>query len=160
MITSIALKNGFTGGLIVDFPNSKKAKKYFLFLMAGYSEDIMKDAQKAIMLPKARTEGDGYSDDESSNEDESMEESNKSESEEEESQEEDMRKKGEKQISVANKRRINKTIQKAKAQVGRFKPNCNRKSKSWILKKKDRQRRQGVTVKADSKFSGRKRIRF
>jgi 18S rRNA (guanine1575-N7)-methyltransferase len=163
MITSIAMKNGFTGGLIVDFPNSKKAKKYFLFLMAGYSEEIMKDAEKAIMLPKARTEGEGYSDDESSDEDDSMEDSDKSESAEEESAEEDMRKKGEKgekQISVANKRRINKTIQKAKAQVGRFKPNCNRKSKSWILKKKDRQRRQGVKVKADSKFSGRKRMRF
>ena len=38
MITSAAMRNGFTGGLIVDFPNSKKAKKYFLFLMAGYSE--------------------------------------------------------------------------------------------------------------------------
>ena len=85
MITSIAMKNGFTGGLIVDFPNSKKAKKYFLFLMAGYSEEIMKDAEKAIMLPKARTEGEGYSDDDSS--DESMESSNESESEEEESQE-------------------------------------------------------------------------
>lgn len=113
MITSIAMKNGFTGGLIVDFPNSKKAKKYFLFLMAGYSEEIMKDAEKAIMLPKARTEGEGYSDDESSDTDDSMEGSNKSESAEEESAEEDMRKKGEKgekQISVANKRRINKTI--------------------------------------------------
>jgi 18S rRNA (guanine1575-N7)-methyltransferase len=111
MITSVAMKNGFTGGLIVDFPNSKKAKKYYLFLMAGYSEEIMKDAEKAIMLPKARTEGEGYSDDESS-EDESMEE----ESDEEESDEsEDMRKKGEsKQIGVANKRRINKAIQKAK----------------------------------------------
>jgi len=44
MITSAAMKNGFTGGLIVDFPNSKKAKKYFLFLMAGYSEEIIKEA--------------------------------------------------------------------------------------------------------------------
>jgi len=56
MITNAALKNGFTGGLIVDFPNSKKAKKFFLFLMAGYSEEIAKDAD----------EGEGYSDDESS----------------------------------------------------------------------------------------------
>ena len=72
MITSIAMKNGFTGGLIVDFPNSKKAKKYYLFLMAGYSEEIMKDAEKAIMLPTARTEGDDYSDLSSSDEDDEM----------------------------------------------------------------------------------------
>ena len=65
MITNSALKNGFTGGLIVDFPNSKKAKKFFLFLMAGYSDEIVQDAEKAIMLPKARTQGEGYSDDES-----------------------------------------------------------------------------------------------
>ena len=44
MITAAAMRNGFTGGLIVDFPNSKKAKKYFLFLMAGYSEEIIKEA--------------------------------------------------------------------------------------------------------------------
>jgi 18S rRNA (guanine1575-N7)-methyltransferase len=39
------MKNGFTGGLIVDFPNSKKAKKYFLFLMAGHSDEIEADAK-------------------------------------------------------------------------------------------------------------------
>lgn len=101
MITSIAMKNGFTGGLIVDFPNSKKAKKYYLFLMAGYSEEIMKDAEKAIMLPKARIEGEGYSDDESSeedsDEDEEMDSDEGEEEDEEDSDEsEDMRKKGEK----------------------------------------------------------------
>jgi len=93
------MKNGFTGGLIIDFPNSKKAKKYYLFLMAGYSEEIMKDAEKAIMLPKARIEGEGYSDDESSEEDEDEEmDSDEGEEEDEEDSEEteDMRKKGEK----------------------------------------------------------------
>ena len=53
MITSAAMKCGFTGGLIVDFPNSKKAKKYFLFLVAGYSAEIQKEADEAIYLPKA-----------------------------------------------------------------------------------------------------------
>lgn len=74
MITNAALKNGFTGGLIVDFPNSKKAKKFFLFLMAGYSDEIIQDAEKAIMLPKARTEGDDYSDVESDDDDDDDEE--------------------------------------------------------------------------------------
>jgi len=74
MITSAAMKNGFTGGLIVDFPNSKKAKKYFLFLMAGYSEEIINDAEKAIMLPKGKIEGEGYSDESDEQSDEDMEE--------------------------------------------------------------------------------------
>jgi len=29
------MKAGFTGGLVVDYPNSTKAKKYFLCLFAG-----------------------------------------------------------------------------------------------------------------------------
>jgi 18S rRNA (guanine1575-N7)-methyltransferase len=35
MITSQSMKAGFTGGLVVDFPNSSKAKKFFLVLMTG-----------------------------------------------------------------------------------------------------------------------------
>ena len=35
MITSQSMRAGFTGGLVVDFPNSTKAKKYFLVLMTG-----------------------------------------------------------------------------------------------------------------------------
>ena len=35
MITTQSMKAGFTGGIIVDFPNSAKAKKYFLVLMTG-----------------------------------------------------------------------------------------------------------------------------
>lgn len=33
------MKCGFSGGLVVDFPNSKKAKKYFLCLFAGEGGD-------------------------------------------------------------------------------------------------------------------------
>ena len=35
LITSQAMKSGFTGGLVVDYPNSTKAKKFFLVLMTG-----------------------------------------------------------------------------------------------------------------------------
>ncbi|PVU98875.1 hypothetical protein BB559_001207 [Furculomyces boomerangus] len=35
MILSTAMKCGFTGGLVIDFPNSKKAKKQYLCLFAG-----------------------------------------------------------------------------------------------------------------------------
>lgn len=35
LITASAMRAGFSGGLIVDFPNSTKAKKYFLCLSAG-----------------------------------------------------------------------------------------------------------------------------
>lgn len=35
MVTTQAMKAGFYGGLVVDYPNSTKAKKYFLVLMTG-----------------------------------------------------------------------------------------------------------------------------
>ena len=35
LITSAAMRSGFTGGVVVDFPHSAKAKKYFLVITAG-----------------------------------------------------------------------------------------------------------------------------
>ena len=35
LITSIAQKAGFGGGIVIDYPNSKKAKKVFLCLFVG-----------------------------------------------------------------------------------------------------------------------------
>lgn len=37
MMVSSAMKVGFSGGLVVDFPHSTRAKKYFLVLMVGGS---------------------------------------------------------------------------------------------------------------------------
>ncbi|KNC53520.1 williams Beuren syndrome chromosome region 22 [Thecamonas trahens ATCC 50062] len=37
LIVAAAMECGFSGGLVVDYPNSKKAKKYFLCLSAGVS---------------------------------------------------------------------------------------------------------------------------
>lgn len=41
MITSAAMRAGFSGGLVVDFPNSAKAKKYYLVLMVGQSAEAV-----------------------------------------------------------------------------------------------------------------------
>lgn len=46
------MKAGFYGGLVVDYPNSAKAKKYFLVLMTG----------GAMPLPAALTDGSENSD--------------------------------------------------------------------------------------------------
>ena len=40
MITSAAMKSGFTGGLVVDYPNSTKAKKYYLVIEAGVRRNL------------------------------------------------------------------------------------------------------------------------
>ncbi|KAH8555668.1 S-adenosyl-L-methionine-dependent methyltransferase [Umbelopsis sp. PMI_123] len=40
MLTDTASKCGFEGGLLVDYPNSKKAKKYYLCLFAGQADGV------------------------------------------------------------------------------------------------------------------------
>lgn len=42
MVTAQAMKAGFYGGLVVDYPNSAKAKKYFLVLMTGGTAQLPK----------------------------------------------------------------------------------------------------------------------
>lgn len=40
LLTNAAMRAGFSGGLVVDFPHSTRAKKYFLVLMVGPSAAV------------------------------------------------------------------------------------------------------------------------
>eukprot|EP01018_Ginkgo_biloba_P004284 Gb_28076 [translate_table: standard] len=62
MITSAAMRSGFSGGLVVDYPHSTRAKKYFLCLICGPPNANAK-------LPKAKGE-QGESESEESSDDE------------------------------------------------------------------------------------------
>ncbi|NXP40992.1 BUD23 methyltransferase, partial [Leiothrix lutea] len=42
LITAQAMRAGFTGGMVVDYPNSAKAKKFFLCLFVGTSGTLPK----------------------------------------------------------------------------------------------------------------------
>jgi 18S rRNA (guanine1575-N7)-methyltransferase len=114
IITNTALEHGFTGGLVVDFPHSTKAKKYYLFLQAGYTKESLTQVMSSMPKPLE-------------------------EDEEEEAEHVDYNKKR----AELKSKRESRTIQ--------F------KSKEWIIKKKDRQRRQGRDVRTDTKYTGRKR---
>lgn len=50
MVTSQAMKAGFYGGIVVDYPNSAKAKKYFLVLMTGGVASLPKALGKLQIL--------------------------------------------------------------------------------------------------------------
>lgn len=54
IITNAALESGFTGGLVVDYPHSSKAKKYYLFIQAGSTEESIQEVIKTI--PKTERE--------------------------------------------------------------------------------------------------------
>lgn len=108
LITSQAMRAGFYGGLVVDFPNSAKAKKVFLVLFTG---GVPASMPKALGVEV----------------DEPAEPST---------------------INFNNKRERVRALRQGKAAP---------KSRTWILEKKDRYRRQGKEVRADTKYTGRKR---
>lgn len=103
LINSQALKAGFTGGIVVDNPDSTKTKKFFLVLSCGGS---------SFKLPKAV--------------DEMADEKNRQ-----------IKNEGHGRSRSARRKGV--------------------KSKEWILKKKERRRRQGEETRPDTKYTGRKR---
>ncbi|EFX87764.1 hypothetical protein DAPPUDRAFT_221497 [Daphnia pulex] len=106
LITSQAMKAGFTGGLVVDYPNSTKAKKFFLCLMTGGQQPL-----PAALGVDSREDAPNH-------------------------------------VAFSQKRDRVKQLRSGKAP---------KKSRDWILEKKERRRRQGKETRDDSKFTGRKR---
>lgn len=104
LIQKHAMRAGFYGGVVIDYPNSTRAKKYFLVLMTG----------GVAQLPKALGEED--------------EQSN--------------------QVAYTRSKR-----EFAKGARGKG----MKKSKDWILSKKEKRRQLGEDVRQDSKYTGRKR---
>ncbi|CAF1587279.1 unnamed protein product [Adineta ricciae] len=107
MITQQAMKAGFTGGLVVDYPNSTRAKKMFLCLFAG---------GQVQQLPKGLTGEEGSED-------------------------------------VPTQARFDRERQRYKDLRGK----SLKKSRTWILEKKDRWRNKGREVRPDSKYTARRR---
>uniref|UniRef100_A0A2M4BWL0 18S rRNA (guanine-N(7))-methyltransferase n=2 Tax=Endopterygota TaxID=33392 RepID=A0A2M4BWL0_9DIPT len=104
LVTTQAMKAGFYGGLVVDYPNSSKAKKYFLVLMTG----------GVAKLPAALGTGES----------------------------------GDSQVPYSKK-------QREYAKNARGKP--LKKSREWVLAKKERRRQQGDETRKDSRYTARKR---
>ncbi|XP_035690852.1 probable 18S rRNA (guanine-N(7))-methyltransferase [Branchiostoma floridae] len=103
LITTQAMKAGFSGGVVIDFPNSTRAKKFFLVLFAGGT---------MTKLPKALGTDDR-----------------------------------------AHQAHFTDTRER-----GKGKPRKSvKKSRDWIMEKKERRRRQGKEVRPDSRYTGRKR---
>jgi 18S rRNA (guanine1575-N7)-methyltransferase len=106
LITQQAMRAGFTGGVVIDYPNSTRAKKMFLCLFTGGAP---------TSLPKALGVGADEGD----------------------------------RASFIGTRRSLKRKGRDRVPI---------KSREWILEKKERAKRQGMTyVKLNSKYTGRKR---
>eukprot|EP00698_Gefionella_okellyi_P019359 TRINITY_DN5922_c0_g1_i1.p1 TRINITY_DN5922_c0_g1~~TRINITY_DN5922_c0_g1_i1.p1 ORF type:complete len:289 (-),score=58.39 TRINITY_DN5922_c0_g1_i1:153-1019(-) len=116
LITTAAMRCGFAGGLVVDFPHSTKAKKFFLCLLAGSPQEYV----------QPRAVGEDYTGDEDT-------------------------------THVAYSAGRDKAAGSAPSRLGKKKQKDSIKSKNWVIKKKERRRRQGLEVANDSKYTARKR---
>ncbi|PWN40470.1 putative BUD23-protein [Ceraceosorus guamensis] len=124
-----ATRAGFGGGLVVDYPNSKKAKKLFLVLWVG-----------GVMLPPP-----GYAGAVDTMQEQQLPRGLVGEHEDPDVVH------GQQQVKSSGRRQIKggKADKKSKSRD---------KGKDWILRKKDLYRKRGKEdVPTDSKYTGRKR---
>jgi 18S rRNA (guanine1575-N7)-methyltransferase len=142
MISTAATRCGFGGGVVVDFPHSTKAKKYYLVLATGQAI--------AYRQPEALTTGEDAF--ESGEEGDSDAEEGEEWEEDEDGEDEAV---GQKRVrqdgkdkSRVKRRRLDKKGKGARPGVG---------SKSWVLMKKAKRRQFGLATRPDSKYTHRKR---
>lgn len=109
MITAAALRCGFGGGLVVDFPHSSKAKKHFLVIYAGLSGDMPQAIPEGL-------QGEVHEPD---------------------------------TVAVGKRDRL--------VRPHRGKGSDSAGGKDWVLKKKEHQRRKGMEVRKDTKYTARTR---
>jgi len=129
-----ASRVGFAGGLVVDYPNSSKAKKYYLCL----------SFERTYRIPKALGVGELSSSSSSSAS----------------SAGRGGGAGGNARAGVSVLTRDtggSKEARRNKRAGGQKKRQGSVKGVDWIMMKKERQIRQGKTVKKDSKYTGRKR---
>ena len=129
-----ASKAGFSGGMVVDFPNSSKAKKYYLCLMTG-------GTGIADPKPKGLTE---HSTQEMDYEDEAEDYDNEGDS--------DSRGASAVQSSVQKTVKFGPRQRQKLAKIQKA-----TKDRAWVLRKKELYRKRGKDVKEDTKYTARKR---
>lgn len=198
LITRAATRGGFSGGVVVDYPNSTKARKYFLVLFASGSHQPLPEArvgQDDVPESIADAQSDSSGDDEDEDEDESEgdgdgehsdseeqssdedtgPEGSATDSDEEEEMDGKRTAKGTDGARAAKRARCDRNgqdprtngsdpmetfLRNASSAHSKHKSKEQRpahKSRKWILKKKERERRQGKRVRADTRYTGRKR---
>ncbi|EWM26564.1 putative methyltransferase wbscr22 [Nannochloropsis gaditana] len=109
LITQAATRVGFQGGLVVDYPNSSKAKKYYLCLSFEHS----------YRVPQALGREEGG--------------------------------RALTSVGVTERERVKPRGRKKGGKREQV------KSREWVLAKKEKQRRKGLDVREDSKYTARKR---
>ena len=172
LITTCAKRTGFTGGLVVDFPDSKRNKKYYLCLIAGgdagrAGAEGGAGSAGSAPLPAARSAAAGAAGGAMGTEDE----------EDEEEEEEEGGGEGLEAVAGLGAgaqqragggatrpgvvpyegRRGDSMAVAVKARRKKREKPARVKSRTWVMAKKETQRRRGLETRPDSKYTARKR---
>jgi len=131
LITAAAMRAGFGGGLVVDFPHSSKAKKYFLVLLAGLPDE-------GFRMPVALGEHDAMST--ASSAPAGM-----------------LPPHGGPATAARNEGRKPHAKRKLDSRQKAKRGKISKKSREWVLLKKEAMRKDGREVAHDSKYTGRRR---
>ncbi|KAG5491700.1 hypothetical protein JIQ42_01606 [Leishmania sp. Namibia] len=159
MITRAAMKCGFSGGVVVDFPHSARAKKYYLVLQAG-------QVHGGVVPPPALTGEMEAADDDSEDSDADSayegEEYYGSGEEDGESNDglhgRDARKRA--RVGGRDAHHHSKRARASSAHGSKRRRKDNRPvtgTREWVLLKKEERRRRGYQTTADSKYTMRQR---
>eukprot|EP01060_Flectonema_neradi_P021713 TRINITY_DN2959_c1_g1_i1.p2 TRINITY_DN2959_c1_g1~~TRINITY_DN2959_c1_g1_i1.p2 ORF type:complete len:332 (+),score=69.06 TRINITY_DN2959_c1_g1_i1:553-1548(+) len=159
MIVHAATRSGFSGGLVVDYPHSTRAKKYFLVLSTGPQSELANVKAKTGMETDSEDE-DMDSDDEECEEDEDYDD--------DDSLSDYISNDSPDRVSMAGSRKTagtSRTKAKRKVQMresekkgGKLKRRKTAKhTREWIMEKKEKQAKKGVNVRANTKYTGRRR---
>jgi len=173
MITSAAMRSGFSGGVVVDFPHSAKAKKYFLVITAGVCPKMKTpDDLNGLALTGDNVNYDGMfskkGDGQNPDADDGMSVDGEGDSDEDSEDAMETRSKAPALTNVGtavtNRTQVQvlgrdtKEIKKKQVRKkGKKLKEGGYKSKEWILKKKVQMRARGRDVAKNSKFTGRSR---
>ena len=155
MINNAAMRCGFGGGMVVDYPHSTRARKCYLVIYAGNTPAGYVPPQPILGDEPAEEESEGSEAEEEGEEGEEGEECASSadddgeESKEKNSKDRILRKRPPKRKEARSKRRRRLEKEKqARPQVG---------TKEWVLLKKEQRRQRGLPTTNDSKYTHRKR---
>ncbi|KAH7826211.1 putative Actin, gamma-enteric smooth muscle [Monocercomonoides exilis] len=157
-----AISAGFGGGMLCDYPNSTRQKKWYFVLFSG-------TAKYDFKMPEALMDGASDSD---SEEDEEDEEDDDEEEDDDDDDESDgsSEKWEEDDIASLGKKKSRRSHSDAPSSVqfewkretfsGRDKRNKRISSREKVKKRKERQRRMGKKTRPDTKYTGRRRTHW
>ncbi|CCW60677.1 unnamed protein product [Phytomonas sp. EM1] len=151
MITRVAMKCGFGGGVVVDYPHSNKAKKYYLVLQAGQV------AGGFVPPPPLTGNVEDENDDDDESDDEDDDSNDESDDESEDSQTE-LEQRDRVRVGGRDGRRAKRRRSASSHDQRRRKDNRPvTGSREWVLLKKEVRRSRGLSTTADSKYTMRRR---